>query len=673
MNFSEGNRVRYKGKEYTIDKIFTKGCWLKNDNGKVITGIQLAKIEQIPLSELIISAENSAPDSTSVPELNPTAENSAPDLTTEYSVPEPEPELESEPELQTAEYSASEPELELEPEFKLQTAEYSAPESESKLESELEPQLGSESEPEPELSIVEYFAPGLELKPEFESQFELKLESESESEIESEPGSELQTAEYSAPELEPELEPEPEFEPQSAFKLESESESIASVQWVNISEICEHSDFQPREHMDGDAIARYVEMLEYSNPPAIELWLLPDPDYKENRLFLIHGHHRFYAARKAKKEIIEAEIKEGDWQSAIMAASTANLVNGLQLNKQDLENACKNYLRAIEVSKAKISNREVGRIFGLNEKTVRNYKKDLEIEEKLSDWIERQTRLFFKKVDDIDDKYRYGTYFHRGQNNQYRWKIYVNFDYQRHFSSGYYEIDDFEISNHPVPELHNFQLWDVIWHFDYGEGQIACINFQEMPDFVEYPQVSYYLCLFESGFKECYKHGLEFDRPGEMPLIENQIQIIKDAIASIEDGPDAERKHENLNEQLAWLKTLLPSKQQPDDEQPDGQQPNGQQSNKQFKKQQFDSQPDGQQSDGQQPKGQSDDQQSENQQFDGKEIERWKKLAERFPTIDSYGKLAEEVCNELPEFSDSDIEYLWSEIYRERMVRGLSD
>lgn len=86
--------------------------------------------------------------------------------------------------------------------------------------------------------------------------------------------------------------------------------------------------------------------------------------------WLADGYHRYYAARKAEIDEISAEFRTGTKVDALKYALSANTTHGLRRSQADRRRAV---LIAIKQF-GDLSNREIGRIVNVDDKTVAKYR-----------------------------------------------------------------------------------------------------------------------------------------------------------------------------------------------------------------------------------------------------------------------------------------------------------
>ncbi|QDU20600.1 ParB N-terminal domain-containing protein [Urbifossiella limnaea] len=123
-----------------------------------------------------------------------------------------------------------------------------------------------------------------------------------------------------------------------------------------------------------DTITRYAEVLadDQSFSPVV---VFRDPD---GVLWLADGWHRVEAAKVAGRDKLVSEIHEGSEADAFLYAAQANLKHGLAATKADRKQVATLLLRSPEWGAW--GDREIGRLSGLNDKTVATLRKELSAE-----------------------------------------------------------------------------------------------------------------------------------------------------------------------------------------------------------------------------------------------------------------------------------------------------
>jgi transposase-like protein len=111
-------------------------------------------------------------------------------------------------------------------------------------------------------------------------------------------------------------------------------------------------------------------------------------DVPEHGLILVDGYHRFEAFRQLAHREIEAIVKDGPYEEALDAAEEANLLHGQMLSTYDKKNLLFRRI-ARKHDWVRLSNREIARRIGVNQKTIGNW---------LIEYDEKR-RIFFQAID----------------------------------------------------------------------------------------------------------------------------------------------------------------------------------------------------------------------------------------------------------------------------------
>ena len=90
-----------------------------------------------------------------------------------------------------------------------------------------------------------------------------------------------------------------------------------------------------------------------------------------SKLFVVDGHHRLEAAKRMGHETIEARVFKGTVSEAVDYAYQSNLRNGLPLTLPEK----KSYALKLLSEEPGLSDREIGRRVGLDNKTVGNLRR----------------------------------------------------------------------------------------------------------------------------------------------------------------------------------------------------------------------------------------------------------------------------------------------------------
>lgn len=129
------------------------------------------------------------------------------------------------------------------------------------------------------------------------------------------------------------------------------------------------SDLQPRAALNQGTITEYAEaMKEGAQFPGVVVF------HEGETYWLADGYHRHAAAKMAGVQDISAEIRTGSKEDALKFALSANTTHGLRRSQADKRRAVIIALRRF----GDISNRELGRMTAVDDKTVAKYRERLE-------------------------------------------------------------------------------------------------------------------------------------------------------------------------------------------------------------------------------------------------------------------------------------------------------
>ncbi|MBD3821504.1 MAG: ParB N-terminal domain-containing protein [Thiotrichales bacterium] len=183
----------------------------------------------------------------------------------------------------------------------------------------------------------------------------------------------------------------------------TQSKSQQPVINVKISDlITDTRRFQVRTTINRNVVARYTEMAEVSEAPPVLVWKEPET----GKLYLVHGFHRTAAYTSLGRIYIPAIMLEGSESDAIKEACVANVHNGHALSSFELKSAIERYLELAPTE----SNRQIGRLFGVSEKTIRNYRARIRAQELTKGWDRGTTRLALVGKDNLPAEMFYGTF-----------------------------------------------------------------------------------------------------------------------------------------------------------------------------------------------------------------------------------------------------------------------
>jgi hypothetical protein len=149
--------------------------------------------------------------------------------------------------------------------------------------------------------------------------------------------------------------------------------------YVKLSDITADDDLQPRALIKSAVVDEYAEAMQRgeSFPPVI---LFNDGA----TYWLADGYHRFKAAQKAEIGSLSAEIRSGTKLDALKFALSANATHGLRRSSVDKRRAVLIALKEF----GDLSNRELGRMVKVDDKTVGKYRERLaevnEIKERIA-------------------------------------------------------------------------------------------------------------------------------------------------------------------------------------------------------------------------------------------------------------------------------------------------
>ncbi|HUM80544.1 MAG TPA: ParB/RepB/Spo0J family partition protein [Methanothrix sp.] len=143
---------------------------------------------------------------------------------------------------------------------------------------------------------------------------------------------------------------------------------------IKISDITADDDLQPRALIKSAVVDEYADAMKRgeSFPPVI---LFNDGTTN----WLADGYHRYKAAKKAGINAISAEFRTGSKEDALRFALSANATHGLRRSQVDKRRAVLIALRQF----GNLSNRELGRMVKVDDKTVGKYRERLAVVDKI--------------------------------------------------------------------------------------------------------------------------------------------------------------------------------------------------------------------------------------------------------------------------------------------------
>ena len=142
---------------------------------------------------------------------------------------------------------------------------------------------------------------------------------------------------------------------------------------------------QPRAALDPDVINDYAKaMSNGAKFPAVTVF------YDGERYWLADGFHRVKAAEAAGLKSIECDIRQGTLEDARWYSFSANKSNGLRRTTQDKQRAVRAAL--LHPNGVAASDRQIARHVGVDQKTVTNWRQQLEASEEIPQMATRTTK-----------------------------------------------------------------------------------------------------------------------------------------------------------------------------------------------------------------------------------------------------------------------------------------
>lgn len=140
---------------------------------------------------------------------------------------------------------------------------------------------------------------------------------------------------------------------------------------LKLSAIILDEEIQPRSHISEAVVTKYAEAMRRGDQftPVIVF-------YNDSNYWLADGFHRVNAKGQIGECEIFAEVRSGSRRDAKLFAVEINVNNGSQRTNADKHRAVERLLRDYQWSCW--SNREIAKRCGVNEKTVRNVKKQIQ-------------------------------------------------------------------------------------------------------------------------------------------------------------------------------------------------------------------------------------------------------------------------------------------------------
>lgn len=171
---------------------------------------------------------------------------------------------------------------------------------------------------------------------------------------------------------------------------------ILSIESINLD-----PELQPRVTLDQGTVEEYAEAMKDGKQ-------FPDIVVFQDGFtyWLADGYHRHAAAKKVGASSISAEIRTGSKEDALRFALSANATHGLRRSQADKRRAVITALKRF----GNLSNRELGRMTAVDDKTIGKYRvrlaasedviRRLEMGESVVSLGENQTMLYLFRMPD---------------------------------------------------------------------------------------------------------------------------------------------------------------------------------------------------------------------------------------------------------------------------------
>lgn len=362
-------------------------------------------------------------------------------------------------------------------------------------------------------------------------------------------------------------------EPPKNFDPKQETIKIADI-WPKAQDFLQETEeaikLQPRYRIDPDTVDRYAEIFDVL--PAIDVFQI---EGKEGYC-LAGGWHRREAALQLGKEEIKANIHTGSFEEAVIFAATDNLTSGLQLGKREVEAACKTFLRVCENLPAykiseivaevnrkfnkkatELSNVVIGLMFGISDRTIANYKKDLEVEKRLAQFSKGdRVEISESKLKDHPVEYRRGTV-----DEIWRHRILIKPDCTERVPMQYCNIDEIERTDAPAAEItihKNLTPGDRIKHWKYDEVGIVVATNWENPDCIwGYNTISRKEPMIMFADRLTTDKAIYFDvvEAGTPPSLEECLEVAKKQLEALD--ADESYTREKMEARVKFLENLI--------------------------------------------------------------------------------------------------------------------
>lgn len=179
-----------------------------------------------------------------------------------------------------------------------------------------------------------------------------------------------------------------------------------------LNDILENPIFQPRgsitckDGIDTDVVEQYAEWLEFSDPPALEVWRGCIDG--EDGYWLLSGYHRIRALRNRDRQSFPCVVFSEDscsFEEAIYRANTSNLKNKerqiFKMRSEECKRACKRFISVmdklspqavqefIDIAQSitrntktwkNLNHSAIGAVFGFSRTSVSNFVKQIDFE-----------------------------------------------------------------------------------------------------------------------------------------------------------------------------------------------------------------------------------------------------------------------------------------------------
>jgi len=152
--------------------------------------------------------------------------------------------------------------------------------------------------------------------------------------------------------------------------------------FMPVNVITQNIDTQPRAVIFNDVVEEYAdEMLNNIVFPPVDVF------FDGSLYWLADGYHRVRAAELASRDKINVVVHDGTKRDAILFSFGANSKHGLRRTNEDKRRAVSRLLSDKEWSKW--SNRRLAEIAGVDEKTIRNWREQLDVNTDQREYIDQ--------------------------------------------------------------------------------------------------------------------------------------------------------------------------------------------------------------------------------------------------------------------------------------------